>query len=134
MKQTTLIPLALLAGLALGGSSLAFFAKDDPPKLAHMVFFTLKDNSQESLDKFTAACQEYLPHHEGALYYSLGARAADIEEAPSVKDFDVALHLVFDGKASLDKYIKSDRHQAFLGIARPMLERARVFDSYLLER
>lgn len=134
MKQSTLIPLALLAGLALGGSSFAFFAKESQPKLAHMVFFTLKDNSQESLDKFTAACQEYLPDHEGSVYYSLGTRAADVEEPPSVKDFDVALHLVFDGKASLEKYIKSDRHQAFLAIARPMLEKARVFDSYLLER
>lgn len=134
MKTSTLVPLALLAGLALGGSSFAFFAKQGEPKLAHMVFFTLKDNSQESLDKFTAACQKYLPDHEGALYYSLGTRAVDVEEPPSVKDFDVALHLVFDGKASLEKYIVSDRHQAFLEVARPMLEKARVFDSYLLER
>jgi len=134
MKKLTLIPLALLAGLALGGSSFAFFAKEAKPKLAHMVFFTLKDHSQESVDKFTAACQKYLTDHEGSVYYSLGTKAADVEEPPSVKDFDVALHVVFDGKASLEKYLKSDRHQSFLGEARPMLEKARVFDSYLVER
>jgi len=133
MKKSTFIPLALLAGLALGSSSSALFAKKAQPKLAHMVFFTLKDNSQESVDKFMAACQKYLPDHEGSVYFSLGTRAVDVEEPPSVKDFDVALHVVFDGKASLEKYMVSDRHQAFLAEARPMLEKARVFDSYLVE-
>lgn len=133
MKKSWLVPLALVAGLALGSSSMAFFAKDDQPMLAHIVFFTLKDQSKESVKKFTDACHKYLTNHEGALHMAVGTRATDVEEPPSVKDFDVALHIVFDGKDSLETYIKSDRHQSFLAEARPMMEKARVFDSYLVQ-
>ena len=37
------------------------------PALAHMVFFTLKDHSKESVETFIASCDKYLSNHEGEL-------------------------------------------------------------------
>ncbi len=131
MMKSLYVALPLLVGLALSCPSFAFSEKADSPKLAHMVFFTLKDGSKESVEKFVAACEKHLTKHEGTDYFSVGTRALDVEEPPSVKDFDVALHVVFANKDARDKYLKSERHDAFLVDARPAIEKVRVFDSYL---
>ena len=34
---------------------------DGRPELAHMVYFTLKDDSQEAIERQIASCQMYLP-------------------------------------------------------------------------
>ena len=58
-----------LAIVVAGGASAARGARRETapgPKLAHMVFFTLKDHSKASRNKFVAGCEKYLTGHEGA--------------------------------------------------------------------
>jgi hypothetical protein len=103
------------------------------PQLAHMVFFALKDRSTESREKFLASCDKYLSEHEGTVYYSAGiiAEDKDVEEPVSVKDFDVALHVVFENKAAKAKYLASERHKTFVDENRESFAGVRVFDSFL---
>ena len=133
MMKALCIASLLLIGVALAYPALAKSGKDEAegPPLAHMVFFTLKDHSKESVDAFVQDCEKYLTKHEGAVYFSLGKRAEDVEEGPSVKDFDVALHVVFADRKYRDKYLASPRHDEFVAAIVPRMEKARVFDSYL---
>jgi hypothetical protein len=101
------------------------------PQLAHMVFFTLKDHSKESREKFVASCQKYLADHEGTAYFSVGTIAEDVEEPVSVRDFDVALHVVFQDKAARDSYLEHPRHKQFVEENKDFFAKVRVFDSYL---
>jgi hypothetical protein len=49
----------------------------------------------------------------------------------SDRDFDVALHLIFESKEAEAKYIKHERHTKFVDENRDKFARVRVFDSYL---
>ena len=49
----------------------------------------------------------------------------------SVKDFDVALHVVFANKAFKAKYLASERHKKFVDENRDSFAGVRVFDSFL---
>ena len=97
-----------------------------------MVFFELKDHSKESREKFIASCEKYLSKHEGTVYFSVGTRAEDVDEPVSVKDFDVALHVVFASKEAKGKYLESTRHHQFVEENKPVFGKVRVFDSYLV--
>lgn len=128
------IGLAIAAGLGVSSSLWAKRESKPPagPRLAHMVFFTLKDHSKEARDKFVAGCEKYLTGHEGATSFSVGVRAEDEDEgAVTVKDFDVALHVVFEDKAAKGKYLVNPRHKAFVDEFKPIFAKVRVFDSYL---
>ncbi|QEH34864.1 Stress responsive A/B Barrel Domain protein [Aquisphaera giovannonii] len=131
MKNLVIAGLVVALGsvLAVGASAPGRAAAG--PKVAHMVFFKLKDGSKESRDKLVAACEKYLKGQEGCVYFSVGTRAADVDEPVSVKDFDVALHVVFESKEGKLKYLKSEGHDKFLEAVKADLEGARVFDSYL---
>ncbi len=133
MKNVMIGVLVIALGLVLGLEATARIGKQADPKLAHMVFFWLKDRSQESRDKFIASCEKLLSGHEGAVYFSVGTRAADVEEPVSVKDFDVALHVVFASKEGKLKYLKSPRHDQFVADNGAQFEKVQVFDSYLVK-
>jgi hypothetical protein len=128
---TGLVLVALVAVFAL--DAVARLAANAEPQLAHMVFFALKDHSKESREKFLASCEKYLSDHEGTVYFSVGtiAEDKDVEEPVSVKDFDVALHVVFENKAAKAKYLASDRHKQFVDENRESFAGVRVFDSFL---
>ncbi len=101
-------------------------------KLAHMVFFTLKDHSPEAREKFVASCKLYLDKHEGTSFFAIGTIAEDVDEpGVSIRDFDVALHVVFDSKAAEAKYLKHPRHLKFVEENKVQFEKVRVFDSYV---
>ncbi|MDB5349934.1 MAG: Stress responsive Barrel Domain-containing protein [Planctomycetota bacterium] len=122
----------LVVAIALPALALAARPAAKPePQLAHMVFFTLKDHSQASRDAFVASCQKYLTGHEGTVSISFGTIAEDVVEAPSVRDFDVALHVVFENKAANATYQKHPRHVAFVAENKEKFAKVRVFDSYL---
>jgi quinol monooxygenase YgiN len=132
LKVLCVAPLLLIgAALAFPAFATSAEGEDEGPPLAHMVFFTLKDHSKDAVDAFVKDCEKYLTKHEGVVYFSLGKRAEDVEEGPSVKDFDVALHVVFADRKYRDKYLASPRHDAFVAAIKSGMEKARVFDSYL---
>ena len=56
-----------------------------------------------------------------------------MDEPVSVKDFDVALHVVFSSKEGKLKYLKSPRHDQFVQENGSLFEKVWVFDSYLVK-
>lgn len=102
-------------------------------KLAHAVFFTLKDGTSAGRARFLESCRKYLTGHEGALTYSAGVMAEDVKEPVSDRDFDIALHVVFKDKEAEAKYLKSERHTKFVSENKDVWSKVRVFDSYLDE-
>ncbi|WP_165226700.1 Dabb family protein [Aquisphaera insulae] len=132
MKNLVIAGLVVALGSVLAVGALARGRAAAEPKLAHMVFFKLKDGSKEGQLKFVMTCEKYLKGHDGCTYFSVGTRAADVDEPVSVKDFDVALHVVFESKEGKLKYLKSEGHDKFLEAVKGEFETARVFDSYLV--
>ena len=121
---------ALIVGLMFAAAARA--AEPSGRPLAHMVFFTLKDHSKESRQAFAASCEKYLKNIEGSTYFSVGIIAEDVEEPPSVKDWDVALHVVFRDKETKAKYLEHPQHKQFVEANRQQFAKVRVFDSYLM--
>jgi hypothetical protein len=97
--------------------------------LAHNVYFTLKEHTPEARQRLVAACRKYLTGHPGTLFFACGTREERLQRPVNDRDFDVALHLVFDSKESHDTYQDSARHVAFVEENRASWEKARVFDS-----
>jgi Stress responsive A/B Barrel Domain len=124
-----------LSGLAvvLVVGVLARSAEKGDPQLAHMVFFTLKDHSKASREQFVASCQKHLTGHKGTASFSVGVIAEGVEEPVSVRDFDVALHVVFQNKAARDLYLEHARHKQFVEENKASFAKVRVFDSYLVD-
>ena len=131
MSYRSLLGVLPLVAVAFAIGAVARPLERAEPKLAHMVFFTLKDHSKTSRDAFIASCNKYLSGHKGASYFSVGAIAEDVVEGPSVRDFDVALHVVFGAKSFRDEYLKNPRHDSFVAENKAFFDKVRVFDSYL---
>ena len=131
MNPTARLVLPTLAAVLLAGV-VTHSAEQKGPQLAHMVFFTLKDQSKEAREAFVASCQKYLTGHEGTVSFSVGVIAEDSKEPVSVTDFDVALHVVFADKAAKEAYLKHPRHTQFVEENRASFALVRVFDSYLV--
>jgi hypothetical protein len=100
-------------------------------KLAHIVYFTLKNSSPAAIEALIASCDKYLSGHPGTLYYSAGSLVPDLTREVNQRDFDVALHVVFDSRAAHDSYQTASRHQQFIDENKPTWARVRVFDSYV---
>ncbi len=132
MRNVVIAALVGVLASALALEASARIRKEADAKLAHMVFFGLKDRSQEARNKLIASCEKYLSGHEGSVYFSVGTRAEDVDEPVSVKDFDVALHVVFASKEGKLKYLKSHRHDQFVEENKALFDKVRVFDSYLV--
>lgn len=99
--------------------------------LAHNVFFTLKDGSPARIDALVRACHQYLKDHPGVVYFSAGTLVPELQRPVNDRDFHVALHVVFDGKASHDTYQTAATHLQFIAENKETWERVRVFDSYV---
>lgn len=119
---------ALSCAVALSATS-----EDKPrkpvPIIGHMVYFKLKDASPEARKKFVDSCDTLLSDHEGTIYYSTGVLADGFKGGANDREWDVALHLVFDSKTSHDKYQVSEKHKKFVGDNKANMEKVRVFDS-----
>lgn len=111
------------------GTSMA--ADKTAKPLAHIVYFELNDSTPENRAKLVAACKKYLTKHEGELYFGVGTVASDLSREVNQKDWDVGLHIVFDGKAAHDKYADHPRHVDFINECKSMWKKVRVFDTYL---
>ena len=102
--------------------------------LAHSVFFSLHDNSPAAIKKLVNACKKYLPDHPGVLYFAVGTLNPDLDRPVNDRDFDVALHLVFDSKAAHDAYQVAPMHKQFIRENKPNWHMVRVFDSDVEEK
>jgi len=99
------------------------------PMLAHNVFFTLADNSQQARQKLVADCKKYLAGHPGTVFFAAGTLAAELNRPVNDQDFDVALHVVFEDKAAHDRYQEAPRHHQFIKENQENWKGVRVFDA-----
>ena len=123
-----IVALAAYAGLVAEDKAVPEKASSEG-NIAHMVYFQLKDNSSSERDKLVAACKKYLDGHEGTVYFSVGTLAEDFKRDVNVRDWDVALHLVFKNKAAHDKYQDHPRHTQFIEENKANWKQVRVFDA-----
>jgi hypothetical protein len=98
-------------------------------RLAHLVFFTLKDRSAEARNALVDACREHLDGHPGTVHFSAGLRAPAYVRPVNDLKFDVALVLVFESEAAHDAYQSAPRHQKFIAEQSPNWAEVRVFDA-----
>ena len=122
-------PISLLV-LACLGTALAQ-SPAGGKQLSHNVYFSLKDRSEEAQARLVAACQKYLKGHPGQVFFAVGTLAEDFTRDVNDRDFDVALHIVFRGKADHDRYQAHDRHAQFITESQANWKKVRVFDSYV---
>jgi hypothetical protein len=119
----------LLALAALIFAAIPARAQNAPQLLSHDVYFSLNDASPAARDALVAACKKYLTGHPGVVSFSAGVLASELNRPVNDRDFDVALHIVFDGKASHDKYQDAARHKQFIEENQKNWKKVRVFDS-----
>ncbi|MBL4885195.1 MAG: Dabb family protein [Planctomycetaceae bacterium] len=99
--------------------------------LAHIVYFTLKDNSAEAKQRLVDACHRYLKDHPGVSFFAAGIMGEEFEREVNDKDYDVSLHVYFEDKAAHDVYQTIDDHLTFIAENKENWEKVRVFDSYV---
>ncbi|WP_422929550.1 Dabb family protein [Singulisphaera sp. PoT] len=97
--------------------------------LAHNVYFTLKDASEASIEKMVTACKTYLADHPGVVFFACGTLEPELNRPVNVVDYHVALHVVFDSRASHDLYQEAPLHKKFIEENRDNWGTVRVFDS-----
>lgn len=100
-------------------------------QIAHHVFFTLHDQSDEATQGLVDACHEYLDDHPGVVYFAAGRRCPDLDRPVNDTEFDVSLHVVFADRKSHDDYQVAPRHLQFIEENKASWARVRVFDSNL---
>ncbi|WP_337175357.1 Dabb family protein [Paludisphaera sp.] len=97
--------------------------------LAHSVFFSLNDPSEASIEALLASCRELLDGHPGVLFFGVGTLNRELTRPVNDLAFDVALHLVFDSKASHDAYQVAPRHVRFVEENKSTWKQVRIFDA-----
>jgi hypothetical protein len=103
----------------------------EKPLFAHNVYFSLNDASDGAKNKLVAACKKYLSGHPGAVLFAAGVLAGECDRPVNDRDFDVALHVIFQDKAAHDAYQQADRHLKFIEGSKSNWTKVRVFDSYV---
>lgn len=101
----------------------------DNTKLAHAVFFTLKDKSPEEQQRLVEACHKYLEPQPGILVFAAGTRDQELVREVNDRGFDVTLMILFESRAAHDRYQEDERHDAFIAEQRDNWEQVRVFDT-----
>jgi hypothetical protein len=99
--------------------------------LGHMVYFTLKDSSDEAVQRLIASCKEHLTGHAGTVFFAVGTRVPDLSREVNDKEFHVALQMVFESRQAQDEYQVHERHEAFIATNRDSWAKVRVFDANL---
>ncbi|MFG0335735.1 MAG: Dabb family protein [Maioricimonas sp. JB049] len=97
--------------------------------LVHNVYFTLKDDSPEAVDRLVAACHKYLKDHPGVVFFAAGTIAEDLDRPVNDRMADVGLHVVFEDRASHDTYQTARDHLTFIEEQKANWKQVRVFDS-----
>jgi hypothetical protein len=100
-----------------------------PTMLAHNVYFKLKVRSDSAKEALINACQRYLTGHPGEVFFACGTLAEDLDRPVNVRDWDVALHVVFRTQAEHDAYQDAPRHHHFIAENKDNWDTVRVFDS-----
>jgi len=98
--------------------------------LCHSVFFTLRDRSDAAKQALLEGCRTHLTGHPGTVAFHVGT-VADYDRQVNDRDFDVALHIIFESHAAHDAYQSAPRHDAFIAEHATTWAKVRVFDADL---
>ena len=133
MSKTRAVCCLLALGMVVLGTLFiqAGTAEQNRTLLAHNVYFSLNDNSEAAKEKLVAACKKYLNGHPGTVFFAVGVLVRDLDRSVNDRDFDVSLHIVFEGKEAHDRYQKAERHLKFIEENTSNWKKVRVFDSYV---
>lgn len=101
------------------------------PRLAHHVFFTLDNASEEKQAELLAACRHYLTDHPGVVDFAIGTRDASLRRPVNDTEYHLSLHVVFANRAAHDAYQAAPRHLDFIEQQKGNWRAVRVFDSLL---
>ena len=99
------------------------------PMIVHNVYFALNDNSPAAVQHLLSECRKYLDGHTGVVHFSCGTVCPTLTRPVNVRDFDVALHVIFRSMADHDAYQVHARHQQFIAENKANWKQVRVFDS-----
>ena len=100
-------------------------------RLAHDVYFTLKDASPQARATLVAACHAKLAGIAGIVFFVTGTRDPELQRDVNDRDYDVSLHVVFGDRAAHDAYQEAPAHLQFIAANRDNWQAVRVFDSKL---
>lgn len=129
---------ALLLVCGLGSAAVCLLKAEDPTKssgssgkaIAHDLYFTLKDNSEENRAALIAEAKRCLAPHPGIAYFSTGVMTEDLKKGLFVdSDFDVVVHMVFENRQALKTYAKTKLHNEFVAQQSNKFKKFRIFDS-----
>lgn len=123
------LTLSIAAFVAFSGQKHVEAVEEKGPMLAHDVYFSLSENSDDARNKLVDACKKYLSKHDGEVFFAAGTRAQEFQREVNDHEFDVALHIYFKDKAAHDKYQQSKRHLQFIDENKDQWKKVRVFDS-----
>ncbi len=123
--------LALVAAVALFSVPTKADDESGGGGIAHNVYFTLREASEESAAKIVAAMEKHLAGHPGEVYFAAADRWQEGQRPVHDQDWDIALHAVFKDVKSLEAYEVSERHKAFVDKYKPQFSKVRVFDSVI---
>jgi uncharacterized secreted protein with C-terminal beta-propeller domain len=125
---------AYVTNLIIGGntSEAQFIGTEGnyPKSMFHNLYFSLTDKSEKNIKNFTDICVEYLSGHPGIQQFTTGG-LTDIKRDVSVRNFEVAVSIIYESKKAYDDYLKSKRHDDFFPATAGMIENTYIFDSYL---
>jgi Stress responsive A/B Barrel Domain len=97
-------------------------------RIAHMVYFTLKDTSPSAQQKLVEACRKNLQPIPGIEFFAAGTLVPDLARPVNVRDFHVGLHIVFTGRKAHDDYQVDARHRGFIDENKDNWAQVRIFD------
>ena len=100
-------------------------------RLAHNVFFKLKDPTPANVEALVGACKKYLNVQPGIVFFAAGPICKELARDVNDRNWDVGLHLVFDSKQAHDNYQDDPQHVKFVDENKPTWAGVRVFDSYV---
>lgn len=106
---------------------------DGKKMIAHNVYFTLQDGSDEAQTQMAAACHQYLSGHAGEVYFAVGKRKTEFTREVNDLDFHICLNIVFEDQKSHDEYQQAERHFQFIDENKDKWKHVRVFDSVLIK-
>ena len=97
--------------------------------LAHNVYFTLLDPSDDAVENLVQQCEKYLKNHPGVVFFAAGKLEVELARPVNDRMFDVALHVVFETREAHDAYQIAEAHQRFIEENKATWKQVRVFDS-----
>jgi plasmid stabilization system protein ParE len=100
-------------------------------RIAHMVYFTLKDASPAAQQKLVDACRRQLQPIPGIEFFAVGTVVPDLTRPVNVRDFQVGLHIVFSNRKAHDDYQVDSRHRGFIAENNENWAQVRIFDCHL---